>query len=405
LNSIITKIFSVILSLALLLYVGLQLFSWIYNPIKTESALSYSVDDSVDSKGYIIRDEQLITANINGILDYSEEDGAKVASGSNIAAVYSSEQDVEAESKIRQLNSQIDELQMFSNSGNSNDVDSTMIDRQISQLVYKLAAAKNGQNLTDAFKNKNELLGLINHKQIIMDKVSNFNDRIKQLTKERDNLSKSINKKISAITTPKAGYFVSSVDGYETLLLPKNAFTISVNDINQFDKMKVSNSSKNVIGKVIGNYSWYYVCVLPFSISQKIKIGDSLFLRFSFASSINVPVTVTEINKADNGQAAFIFSGDYMSQELALARTQPVQVIIHSYSGLRVNKNSIRIVNGEKGVYVKNGQRVNFKKINAIYSNDSFSISKPDDTNQGTLRLYDEIIVGGGNLYDGKIIK
>ena len=394
-----------ILSLAILFYVGMQLFTWIYNPIKTELALSYSVDDSVDSKGYIIRDEQLITANVNGILDYSQDDGAKVAKGSNIAVVYSSEQDVEAVSQIKQLNSQIEELQMYSNSGNSNDVDSTMIDKEISQMIYKLAAIKRGQDLTDAFDDENQLLGLINHKQIIMDKVNNFNDRISQLTTERDNLSKSIDQKVSAITTPRAGYFVSSVDGYENLLLPSNAPTMSVNDIEKIDNMKVTNTAKNVIGKVIGNYNWNYVCVLPSSLSDKINVGDSLFLRFSFATSIDVPVTVMAINKDDNGQAAFIFSGNYMSQELALARNQPVQIIIQTYTGLKVDKNAIRIVKGQEGVYVKDGQRVDFKKIDVLYSNDSFSISNPDDTDPSQLRLYDEIIIGDDNLYDGKIVK
>ena len=63
-----------------------------------------------------------------------------------------------------------------------------------------------------------------------------------------------------------------------------------------------------------------------------------------------------------------------------------------------------------RGVYVKLGNSVSFREIFPIYSGENIVISDTDKnltpfSNEfGKLEVYDEIIVEGANLYDGKII-
>ena len=87
-------------------------------------------------------------------------------------------------------------------------------------------------------------------------------------------------------------------------------------------------------------------------------------------------------------------------------RTLNAELVIDSYSGLKISSSAIRVNDkGEKGVYVQNGNLVEFKKVNIIYSGDDFILSETDVGKDGYVKLYDNIIIEGKDLYDGKIIK
>ena len=61
---------------------------------------------------------------------------------------------------------------------------------------------------------------------------------------------------------------------------------------------------------------------------------------------------------------------------------------------------------GNRGVYVKYGNLQRFLKITILYEDENY-ILIPADGQLGTdneVRLYDEIIVQGKNLQDGKLI-
>ena len=91
---------------------------------------------------------------------------------------------------------------------------------------------------------------------------------------------------------------------------------------------------------------------------------------------------------------------------IAQGRCETVQVDLKTYEGIRIDKAALHIVNGQRGVYVKYGNLQRFLKITTLYENDSY-ILVPEDGKLGSaneVRLYDEIIVQGTNLQDGKLL-
>ena len=70
------------------------------------------------------------------------------------------------------------------------------------------------------------------------------------------------------------------------------------------------------------------------------------------------------------------------------------------------------VVDGEKGVYVRRGNVARFRKLNIVYSDQTYVISatasqdgEPIVDDPGNyLKQYDEVILEGKDLYDGKII-
>ena len=73
---------------------------------------------------------------------------------------------------------------------------------------------------------------------------------------------------------------------------------------------------------------------------------------------------------------------------------------------IRIDKEALHIVDGQRGVYVKYGNLQRFLKIETLYEDENY-ILIPDNGKLGTdneVRLYDEIIVQGTNLQDGKLL-
>ena len=63
------------------------------------------------------------------------------------------------------------------------------------------------------------------------------------------------------------------------------------------------------------------------------------------------------------------------------------------------------MVDSVRGVYVVSGMQMNFVPVKIIYFGEDFLIcEKETDNDRRVLKLYDNVIVKGKNLYDGKII-
>ena len=80
-------------------------------------------------------------------------------------------------------------------------------------------------------------------------------------------------------------------------------------------------------------------------------------------------------------------------------------IVTDSYEGIRISNKSVRVVDGQTGVYIVQGSVVKFRLIEIVYATDTFTLCKQKDaSDSNAIRLYDEVIEKGKNLYDGKYI-
>lgn len=154
---------------------------------------------------------------------------------------------------------------------------------------------------------------------------------------------------------------------------------------------------------------------LQLEILRGLRFGYRRTVRRSVHGEISVPgkqntplsATVEEITEdKDNGIAKIVLQCQTISAEVLGLGCETVQVDLKTYEGIRIDKAALHIVNGQRGVYVKYGNLQRFLKITTLYENDSY-ILVPEDGKLGSaneVRLYDEIIVQGTNLEDGKLL-
>ena len=136
------------------------------------------------------------------------------------------------------------------------------------------------------------------------------------------------------------------------------------------------------------------------------KEGSTVTVRTALRSVPELQCTVKYINKQSvQENAVVILSCSTMNTELASTRYFDITVIYKEYKGLKVDNRAIRVVDGNKGVYVVTASQVKFVPVNVLWSGENYSVVEQQASTSKVLRIYDEIVVKGKNLYDGKIIR
>ncbi len=395
----VVKWVALVFAVLFLLYQFYQLF---YNPFTTSTAVYYETIEGIETVAVAIRDEKILDSNATqGAKRYLVMDGEKVSKNGIIAEIYATPEAAAAKNTVDDLDEKISRLTEIQSYNDLAAANLSAVDQKIRQeLILALSADTNGKN--QSAESLQELLYLLNRRQIITGDVSNFNNVLASLSDEKKRLQAAYNlKPVSKITTNYSGYFVSSSDGYEEKLNPNDLDSITGETIRNV----IANSNGTDMGnKVISEYSWYLAAELSLSDSLKLKEGSNVTLRTNTDSNPELPVTVHTINRSADGQSVVvIFKCKYINGELAVMRTIPITIVLGSYDGLKVPSESVRWVNGESGIYKISGNLAVFVPVDIIYSTDSFVVCRK--VSGGDLKLYDEVIVKGKQLYDGKIIR
>jgi len=395
-GSSILKAFVVLL---LSIFIINQLISSLYEPVKTESAIYYTSTDGFNVTGVIIRNEMLISHTGGGVMHFVVADGNRVARNGVIANVYDNEEASILVSQNQQIENKIADIEEILG---YNDIEATnldLINARIKERTNNLIRSASAGNYGDFIENSDELLTAMLRRQAAMGEGTDFSAQLESL---KSQLNTSLPAPKTRVLSEKSGYFVSGADGYENVFSGKDLETITPEFL---DSAKPETFEETVIGKIVSDYEWYIAANVSLNESLNFKEGDSVKLITSVKTSPELSVTVKKINVSEStSEAVIIFACNEMNSELASMRSGPMTIVKAQYSGLKVPRKALRVVDSVRGVYVLNGMQVNFVPVEIVYSNNDYIICvKQNDINAG-LKLYDRVVVKGKGLYDGKIV-
>lgn len=402
-------VLTVFLVVGVLVYLSFQVYRSVFSGVDTEMAVVHRVYKSIDAEGLIYRSEKLVKNPSKGYPYFVVSNGTRVAKDSKIASVYSDANSGQIGQEIEEIDQQIQIYKSIMADGGANRLTLESVNEQTFDAITRLVRNTETGTFMEVADSQVDLLSLLSKKQSITGKSIDFSAKIKELESERSKLKSSYRSPNETIKAPVAGYFSNEADGYETILKTDDLSSLTVEKLNENLEMDVE-SSDAYCGKIVSGYEWYIACVLPESYYDELGKGTSLALRMSFVLDEAVPVTVAQDCKKDGkGNMVVVFRCDYMSPELATVRQEPIQILLKEYTGLKVPKRAIVFnENDEQGVYIRSGNVVSFRKIEQLFSEPADYVICTDTTEDPTkkdyLRMYDDIIVGGKELYDGKII-
>ena len=379
-----------------------QAVSSLYKPVKTETAVFSDMSDGLNITGVIIRNETLVSAGDSGVLHFIIGDGNRVAKDGVIANIYDSESASIILERIDSVNGKIADIEEMLSYNNLEAADLDMINAKVHQNLNNLIICGGNGNY-DAFSDKSdELLSAYNRRQAAMGETADFSAQLTALKAEKDQLAASLPAAKGTLRAEKSGYFVSKADGYETVLTCENPESITPEYLNS---IKAETVTENTVGKIVSDYEWYIAAEVSVNESLNFKEGDALTIYTSVKSYPKLPVTVKKINISESsGGAVVLFACNDMNSELASMRTGPMTVVKKEYSGLKVPTSARRVVDSKLGVYVLTGMQVKFVEVKVLFTDGDYMICEKQTSDGNVLRLYDEVIVKGKNLYDGKII-
>ena len=397
------KALKVVIVLIFAVFVVHQAYYAWYNPITTKNAEYYTVSDGVFANAIIARQESIINGNISGTKHFKVDNGNRVSKGGTIADIYNDSSASITVSRIDELNERIKDIEEISGYNNVAATDLSLVNERLNEALNDFVKSCSTGKFSDTEIYETALLSAENRKQFITGETIDFSAKLEALKSELASLSSSLPTPIGSIKADMSGYFVSGIDGYESIIDTDNLEELTPEKIKNLKPQEVD---KNAIGKIVFDYDWYMVALISADEALKYKVGDQLTVKTSIRNNPSLKAEVAGINfSEEREEAALILVCQEMNSELANVRNVSVTIVNKEYSGLKVPKKALRVVDGKTGVYVVSGLNAKFVEINVIYTSDDYILCEQVTENTSSvLRLYDEVIVKGKNLYDGKII-
>ncbi len=428
--NLVRKLGATALGLLLIVYVVYQAFLINADHVVVETALYASMSDTIEIDAWFAKNEEYVTNDVDGILSFKVENGEKLSSGDVVADIYINESNAADKLEIEKLKSEVEDLELLVSAGRQLGAATEQIGAQINATLSDLLSDYSVGDFDEANSEREELQYYLNQKNLITEKESLdiYNERIQELNSEILYLETSSPDRWSYVASPAAGYFIYQTDGYENSFDLDDIENISVSDIENLQKRSMPSDA---IGKVSTDFTWYVVAIIDEQQKIQMENKTNVQLFIPNATKDEIPATVVSINKEDDtGMYSLVISCDYMTPEIAPLRNESVQVVTGVYSGVLINENAIHfsdvtvterdennvetqvVYENVKGVYVKYGNRISFVQVFTDITINGYAVCRTELTSADkeklvtwrTVILYDEIVVEGSNIYDGKML-
>ncbi|MBQ4574503.1 MAG: hypothetical protein IJA85_04825 [Clostridia bacterium] len=407
-------IVSAIISLLLIAYILYHFIGSFSKEVEYTPAVVFTQNETVALDIYIMRSEQVLYSASPGEVSRIYEDGTKVAVNTVVANIYGGGTS-SISSSIMALDNKISILEDSNMEDGMSVYDTAAIDSRIDELYYTILDKTASGDLEYALRKKDELLTQLNKRQIIVNKVTSYNDRILSLENQKLSLTSQLDSITATVKTTGSGYFYGTVDGYENIFSASRVDDMTIADFDEMinskpDDTLTDGSRGESVGKLVTDFTWYAACKVQKDMLRYFTEGSSYRIVFPFSSDTELTMKLYRvISQTDRDDVVLIFSCGSLPDNFNFLRMQSVYLVKESYTGYKVPVSAVRMVDGVQGVYVLDGNVVRFKKIDALFESDGYLIVAEQDILHDEayalkLGLYDMIITKGRGMYEGKIV-
>ena len=407
-------------------YVGYQAMQVLFPPNTYETALLATVEDTIDAEGVLLFDESYVSGS--GTLGYLAADGERVSAGTAVAEVYSDAIQATLRQQLTQISDQIDLLQRSQNNTTSLQLESLRKNR--SAALYDLMDSLDCGDYEDTDAEKEDYILSQNRLWVITGEVAGFSDQITALTQQAASVQSQLGNP-TQITAPQTGYFIRSSSTGRLNAGAEDILALDATGLKAYAESSPEVALDGCAGKIVSGFTWRYAGVCTAKEAEKLlgkdgkPLSGSVEIRFPGQVETPLKAKVSEVEiDSENGIARFVISCEIINGDVLRLNCADAQIIVGRTTGLRVPAAAVHYLKedgseaeeqGENyipGVYVKYGNLARFCRIDPVddahpqITDGDDLIVLPSGTagSVSQVRLYDEIIVSGQNLYDGKLL-
>ena len=408
------------------LYVAHQLVT-VFTPSYTyETAVLSTMSDSMMMDGFVLFEETVVEDDRLAEYGFLVGDGEKVSAGTAIAELYTDPAQSGIRARLLTIQSQIDLLEKSQNVSVSN-VNTLLTQR--STALYDMLDGIDRKALKQLQGDKDQYLTAQNKLQITTGEATSFDERIRELKEEYEALKKQLGTP-HQITAPGSGYFTSAQNASFLQEHKEYYLELAPAELEKLLRKEQTEVPRRAVGKIVSSYTWYFYGSCTLEQAERFNDVKSVSITFPGRADDVLPATVVSVVKDKGAElAAVTLKCEYIGPEILHLGQESAQIIFETFTGLRISSDAIRMIKEEvkspassgaegeneevlsgeqfvKGVYVKYGNVAKFRRIVKLYEGDGYTLvpinSKVGSENE--VRMYDEVIVEGTDLYDGKLL-
>ncbi len=373
-----------------------------------------SEEEIIEATGYVFREQTVIKAPEGGYVYCEVAEDQRVKSGETVISIYKNEINAEANSELQQIESEINRLSANASKENAYSQDAAKIEQNIAITLRNVPRLKNKGAVGNIAVIKSDVNSLIENRRVVLGEAEpqDRSAEINALKKKRAEVEKQYNIERTVVHAPVSGAFTSGIDGFEEALSPKFLEGINGEYLRSLDERKITAEKASkvengaLIGKIVDNFGWSVAAIVPTEMVDDVYVGDRMGLRFTDIGVESVTGTVSLIKNEENKKSVIVVKCDeYVDMIYSTSRAQ-IQFIKERYEGFRVPVASIRMWEGKTGVYIIKNDRAKFVPVDILYNNKEWVIiSEQVTVGEKTIKLYDELIIKGKDIYNDKVVR
>jgi len=385
--------------------------------VETMVAEKGNLEDIIKAKGIVVKDEDVFSANVDGNITYTHNDGDKVNKGLLVA-------ELNTDSNTSQIKSQISELETAIELKNSGIKETVQVvdavkNDEISQEDLQTSILNNDiDNIYKIQVNNNEALGISDNKYKDYD--------ISQLESMKNSLLKSLGTNKVPYYSNRSGIITYKIDGLEDSYKYENVFGLTPSSTVQMDYVETDSSKNaNVVNgdklyKIISNFDYYIAATVNNEFAKLFEENKYIKTRvISDGSESEIWGYIKKINYGSEESVLIIYFDDYF-YKIYDKRYVDLQLITDIHEGLKIDAKALCDKNGLNGVYIKDASNiVKFFPVLILGRDENIAIISAGDyisENQRriliisentyeTIKIFDKVVLEPDKVYEGQIAK
>jgi len=399
------RIIFIVAALVVAAIVAYNIYSLFNPPVTTQIAVKGSIEESVGTRGAVIREEEIVLKASDVIVSSVAQDGERVAKGEKLADLYYGQVTPELQQKLREVNDKLSGLTTLKEGGGQHSVNS--IDGMLKSYSAEILNAAHKGDGKELSKIRSGIEEVMNRK--ILSDSENADSVISELKQQQSELEAQISGDKREAFASVAGMYFSSFDGYEGKIGTENIETLTPSSLKTLFKSAPDKNSMDATMKVANAFDWYLAVTveeekLP-SLQRKMQYGLDVKIRFPQFGQESYVAQLVRISEPENGEVLAVLRCYSYCDAVYYNRFLDTELILNEYTGLKFFKDAVKVYEGKTGVFVRTNNGVaKFKEIEILTTDSGYIVAKEDNNNQGGLLLYDEVIITRNPIKNGDVI-
>lgn len=360
----------------------------VQSDIVTEPAELTTLENSIHTNGFIVRDETMYYATGTGTPYFGASEGDRIAKDSQVAVIFEGKVDPNSIKELSVIDAKLKRAYAAQQNGITHRSDTGSIENDVATRVNELYSCAEDDNVRLAAQEHEAIDSLRTTGEY------NNDTGAARLEDEKWRAIQNIGSSRKEIYSEISGVFSTYLDGLESVLTPDRIEQYTPSYIRGLPEVKNEETDSShvetgdPICKVMNNHVWYTLAALNANEAEKCSKNTSVKLRFNNMADAEVEGIIDYISDADeNGDRLVLIRCSTYVESVFSYRRADVDIIFERYTGYKVPVNAIRAGDGQPYVYGQAGSS-NFKcEVKVLYTDTESEYSIVESTEEARNKL------------------